>query len=63
MGDVEYKFENLICEIEGPVLIIWLNRPQILNAWNLGLQEDLIKCVNQFDQDERLKYVFEKFSS
>ncbi|TPX31837.1 hypothetical protein SmJEL517_g04931 [Synchytrium microbalum] len=52
---MDYKFKSVYGEIEGAVLVIYLNRPQILNAWNLDLQEDLIKCVNQFDQDDSLK--------
>lgn len=38
---MEYKYENLLVEVENKIALVTLNRPQALNALNKGLLDDL----------------------
>ncbi|MDZ4761555.1 MAG: enoyl-CoA hydratase [Alphaproteobacteria bacterium] len=44
-------YENLLIEIDGPVAIITLNRPDALNALNDRLVSELGEALNAFERD------------
>ncbi|MEO0278160.1 MAG: enoyl-CoA hydratase/isomerase family protein [candidate division WOR-3 bacterium] len=51
------RYETIICEQEGAVLIIRLNRPHKRNALNETLHRELISILNEFESEEKLKVV------
>ena len=40
-------YENILVETKGRVGIIRLNRPQVLNALNKALQDELCEAIKQ----------------
>ncbi len=48
--------ENAVVTSErrGAVAIIWLNRPEVLNAISLGVKAALVAAIEEADQDERV---------
>jgi enoyl-CoA hydratase len=42
---------------EGPVAIIQLNRPEVLNALNLQLMDELIAALDELEQDPQVRCV------
>ncbi|MEQ9248744.1 MAG: enoyl-CoA hydratase/isomerase family protein, partial [Nitratireductor sp.] len=49
--------EFILTEVEGPVLKITLNRPQVLNAWNAAMREELIEALTEAEEDEAVRAV------
>ena len=45
---------HLLTEIDGPVAIIRINRPKVLNALNLDLMRDLADLMEGFDADDAI---------
>ena len=45
---------NLLTEIDGPVAIIRINRPEVLNALNLELMTDLADLMHRYDDDDSI---------
>lgn len=45
---------HLLTEIDGPVAIIRINRPKVLNALNLNLMRDLADLMEGFDADDAI---------
>ena len=43
------KLETVLCEIEGPLAMIRLNRPEVLNALNRALVRDLRTALEEVD--------------
>ena len=48
-------YETLLVETHGAVLLIRLNRPQALNAINGALTRELLRILNEFDADAKLR--------
>jgi enoyl-CoA hydratase len=48
-------FENILVTIEGPVALIQLNRPKVMNALNDGLMIELGDAVEQNDRDDAIR--------
>lgn len=44
-------------ESRGPVVTLWLNRPEVKNAYDLGLLEALADGLTRADEDPRLVVV------
>ena len=49
--------EHLLCQREGSVSTLTLNRPGRRNALSLDLVEDLIACLNELGADSQVKVV------
>lgn len=49
-GSVEY-------ESRGPVVTLWLNRPEVKNAYDLGLLEALADVLTRGEEDEDARLV------
>jgi enoyl-CoA hydratase len=49
--------QHLLTEIDGPVAIIQINRPKVLNALNLELMEDLATLLEGFDADDQVNVI------
>jgi enoyl-CoA hydratase/carnithine racemase len=50
-------YENLICEREGRLSVITLNRPNRRNALSLGLMNELIECLDSAGRDREVRAV------
>ncbi|MBO6212398.1 enoyl-CoA hydratase/isomerase family protein [Algoriella sp.] len=54
---MEYKYENLLVEVENKIALVTLNRPQALNALNKGLLDDLSNFLTDADYDSDIRVV------
>lgn len=54
---MEYKYENLIVEIENKIALVTLNRPQALNALNKNLLDDLSNFFDEAITDDLIRVV------
>jgi enoyl-CoA hydratase len=46
------EYETIICETDGPVAIITMNRPEALNALNAQLTREVAAAVERFEDEE-----------
>jgi enoyl-CoA hydratase len=44
--------QHLLTEVDGPVAIVRINRPKVLNALNLTLMTDLADLLERYDNDD-----------
>ncbi|SFB32496.1 enoyl-CoA hydratase [Azotobacter beijerinckii] len=49
------EFENILVEVQGAVGLIRLNRPQVHNALNGALMEELGEVLRRFERDEAIR--------
>jgi len=49
--------QHLLTEVDGSVAIIRINRPQVLNALNLKLMQDLASLLEGFDADDKIHVI------
>ena len=47
----------ILTEVRGPVGIITLNRPEILNAWNRAMRNDLIAAFDRFEEQAEVRAI------
>ena len=47
-------YDTIVYEKKGKIAHITLNRPQILNAYNDTMGDELLHAYREFDQDEDL---------
>lgn len=47
------EYQNLLCERQGPVLAVWLNRPEKMNSLSRALLADLRQCAERLPADVR----------
>ena len=50
-------YENIVCEREGRLSVITLNRPARRNALSLGLMSELIDCLDAVGRDREIRAV------
>jgi enoyl-CoA hydratase len=48
------SYQNIIVNKEGPIAIIRLNRPKVLNALSVALMEELADAFEKLDKDETI---------
>ena len=46
--------QNILTEVDGKVAIITLNRPQVLNAIDNDLMDELVSALQKFDADDQI---------
>jgi enoyl-CoA hydratase len=51
------SFENLLIERDGPIAIVTINRPRVLNALNTQTLEELRRAILELKQDEGVRVV------
>ena len=49
------KFSTLIYTVEGPIARIMLNRPEVLNAYNTAMRDDLTEALSAVRDDADLR--------
>ena len=50
-------FENILYDVEGPVLTITLNRPEALNALSPGLEQELHQGLDRAKTDDSVRSI------
>lgn len=50
-------FSTLLVEVEGPILWVRLNRPEVLNAYTAEMGRELVRAIRQADADDAVKVV------
>jgi enoyl-CoA hydratase/carnithine racemase len=50
-------YETLKYEIKDRIITIWLNRPEVHNAFNNTMLNDLVNILEAVDQDEDIRVV------
>ena len=56
-GDDMSGFETIRCEREGPALVVTLNRPDRLNAFNPTMRTEMIAAFDRADADDAVRAV------
>jgi enoyl-CoA hydratase/carnithine racemase len=51
------KYENILLDIDGPISIVTLNRPQRRNALSLELMTEMIACLDEIARDPNARVV------
>ena len=51
------EFETVVVELDGPVAIVTLNRPQVLNAFDSQLLAELHQVVQQVNDNDEIRIV------
>ncbi len=54
MQESVMKYETIRVEVRGRIGLIWLNRPQALNALNEQLKNELLDAAQSFDADQNI---------
>ena len=50
-------FKEILYNIEGPVAIITLNRPERMNALTMVTHQELEQAITNADQDEKVRVI------
>jgi enoyl-CoA hydratase len=50
-------FETILIEVEGPVAVVTLNRPSVLNALNAQLLGELSSALTQLERDDAVRAI------
>jgi len=45
-------FEQILCDVDGQIATVTLNRPDKLNAWTVTMMKELIKAFYMLDKDD-----------
>ncbi len=51
----EANYKNILVEQDGPVGIVTLNRPKVLNALSHELMDELVQALEAFDADDSVR--------
>ena len=51
------QFNNLLCEVDGPLAIVTVNRPKALNALNQETLAEMLRCFQEIGADEKIRVV------
>lgn len=49
--------KNILTETDGEIGIVKLNRPQVLNALNHELMDELVNALEEFDSDDQIRVI------
>ncbi|HEV7256982.1 MAG TPA: enoyl-CoA hydratase/isomerase family protein, partial [Bosea sp. (in: a-proteobacteria)] len=49
--------DSVLSEIRGPVGILTLNRPQVLNAWNAPMRARLVEALDELEANEAVRAI------
>ena len=48
---------HILPEKRGPIAVLWLNRPDKLNAFNWPMGEELVSFFNEINKDDSIRVV------
>ena len=57
MTDTAVRYEQIVCEVDGRVALVKLNRPERMNAWTWQMSTELTHAFNQFDLDDSIRAI------
>ena len=49
--------EFIVTDRKGPVGVITLNRPEVLNAWNAAMREELVAALDAMEADDTVRAI------
>jgi enoyl-CoA hydratase len=49
--------DHISCERQGPIAVVTLNRPEVLNAWTGAMRDDLVACIQALEVDSSVRAV------
>ena len=49
------EFETILCEIDEGIATVTLNRPEVLNAFNPQMEQDLAACWQELQRDDDVR--------
>ena len=49
--------EFILREVQGPIGIITLNRPQVMNAWHAAMREELVQAFDEMEANDAVRAV------
>lgn len=49
------NYQHILTEEVGPVGVVWLNRPNVLNALNRVMVREILEALERFDRKERIR--------
>lgn len=49
--------DSVLLEVRGPVGILTLNRPQVLNAWNAPMRSRLVEALDELEGNEAVRAI------
>jgi enoyl-CoA hydratase/carnithine racemase len=50
-------YEQILTEVDGPVALVTLNRPERMNAWTWQMSTELTHAFNVFDADDSIRAI------
>lgn len=50
-------YENILVEVDAPIAVVTLNRPQVLNALNASLMAELVDALRHLDADNAVRCI------
>jgi enoyl-CoA hydratase len=50
-------YQHIITEEQGPVGIVWLNRPEVLNALNRKMVREILEAFETYDRSGRIRVI------
>ncbi len=54
---MERAYQHLLVDLSDRVAIIRLNRPEVLNALNLALVDELVDTLERLDRDDAVRCI------
>ncbi|MBM7715135.1 enoyl-CoA hydratase-related protein [Siminovitchia sp. FSL H7-0308] len=51
------NYQHILTEEVGPVGVVWLNRPNVLNALNRVMVREILEALERFDRKERIRVI------
>lgn len=57
MSKEQFSTPSLVCEIDGPVVTVTFNKPQTLNALDMGVMAELNQVLDRIEHDAAIRVV------
>jgi enoyl-CoA hydratase/carnithine racemase len=51
------RYEQILTEVDGPIAVVTLNRPERMNAWTWQMSTELTHAFNRFDLDDGIRAI------
>jgi enoyl-CoA hydratase/carnithine racemase len=57
MGDAVFSYEHIKCDLDGPIMIVTLNRPEKLNAYTGQMGAEITDAFERADIDDNVRAI------
>ncbi|MCX7981885.1 MAG: enoyl-CoA hydratase-related protein [Syntrophales bacterium] len=51
------QYATIIVEIEDQIAIVYLNRPEVMNAWNRKMDREVSQAMRELDRDDKIRAI------